>query len=153
MNFQTPLSLILGILLFIPLTGSASDIGPLLETKEKNYSTMIKHYRKLSSFADRNMQKEFCAAITPMQPVLTQMLTDDNDLIFALYTEKDPDSYDYAKHLDENSLSDFFALNIHQQRCRDGSFDPISQWKASLRYSVMNTEYLLMTHQLWMEAH
>jgi len=143
----------LALIALLPLTASASDLGLLLKLKEENAVTMLRYYRNLSSLADRNMRKKFCTTVAPMEPVLTKVLADDVELITALYDEKDPDSYDYAKHLDENSLSDLFAFNIHQERCRTGNFDPMKQWQEGLRYSAMNTEYLLMTHRLWMEAH
>lgn len=153
MNTRRALLLTLGIIALLPITASASDLGLLLKKKEENAVMMLKYYRNLSSLADRNMQRKFCESVAPMEPVLTKGLADDLELITALYAEKDPDSYDYAKHLDENSLSDFFAFNIHQERCRTGAFDPIKQWQEGLRYSVMNVEYLLMAHRLWMEAH
>lgn len=145
------MSLFLGMSLLLSLPASASDLDALLKTKQENYSTMLKYYQGLSTLADRNMQKEFCATIEPMQPLLTKMLRDDGNLIFALFAVSEPDSYDYARHLDENSLTDLMAFNIHQERCRDGTFDPIAEWQQGLRYSITNVEYLSLTHRLWME--
>lgn len=141
---------VLGIVVSVNAFAHPAGMPELLALKQKNYATTLMHYQTMYKLAQLGNFKSFCGRAEAITPVLNQILNDDHQLIAELKKVQDQDYYDYAKHLDDNSLSDLFANHIYLERCEQGRFEPVAEMLTSLNYSVMNVEYLSLTHGFWM---
>jgi len=138
------------ILLFLfSINANALTTSELLILKKKNYQVMKSHYSDLKADLENGNGEKFCKKAASIVPDLYTINDNDRDLFFSLKEYENPDFDDYATHLNENSRSDIFNFSYFESKCNN---DDALAVLSSFGRTEMNLQFLIMTHNLWIES-
>lgn len=144
------MKILLFLFLSLNISHAEDEVLRLSELRSKNLDKVLLRYEHLVDVLENQGPKAMCKANLISRTLLEKTLSDNQKLIASLSQGSDFEK-EYAVTLDENLATDFFTYFSIEDLCHKGG--PFENMTKTLSYSIQNTEYLKLLHDMWLTSY